>query len=591
MNRLKLPDDEKLSYFITKSKVLNSDNFERQIRVAVLGSFTLNGLEETIRVKCFQKKIKCVTFVGGYNQYNQEILKKNSNLYEFAPDVTFLILDTRHILGELFFSSHSISKTEKENLVQQKSNEILNLVKSFSERSKSKIIISNLSIPTYSPYGINELKQDLGIQNIIYQINSILKKELLHEPSAHIFDLSGFISKHGENNVFDHKQFFYGDLKISIQYIPSLAEEFMGYIKAIMGLNKKCIVLDLDNTLWGGIIGEDGFNGIKLGDDPIGRSFVEFQRRLLALNQRGIILAINSKNNYDDAIEVIKKHPNMILREENFASIKINWNDKVSNQKEIVEELNIGSDSMVFFDDDPINREYMKKSIPEVLTPDIPNDSSQYAKILMEMNDFEILNITEEDTQRHTMYNEQRKRTEFQTQIADFDEFLKQLNVSVNIKKADDFTIPRISQLTLKTNQFNLTTRRYQEEEIRKFAMDDKKIVRCAEIIDKFGNNGITGVYIVNKNNEKEWIIDTFLLSCRVMSRGVEDGILSQIIQKARNDGVKIIKGEFIPTKKNKPAENFYENFGFKKQDNFWIFDTNQSIKKPTNLKMKIENE
>ena len=176
------PDDEQLSYFITKSKVLNSDNFERQIRVAVLGSFTLNGLEETIRVKCFQKKIKCVTFVGGYNQYNQEILKKNSNLYEFAPDVTFLILDTLHILGELFFSSHSISKTEKENLVQQKSNEILNLVKSFSERSKSKIIISNLSIPTYSPYGINEFKQDLGIQNIIYQINSILKKELKNLP-------------------------------------------------------------------------------------------------------------------------------------------------------------------------------------------------------------------------------------------------------------------------------------------------------------------------------------------------------------------------------------------------------------------------
>ena len=575
--------EEKLSTYLNRSKLLSNVDCENKIRVAILGSFTLNGLEETIRVKCGDKKIQCSTYIAGYNQYNQEILDEKSELYKFSSDITFLIIDTRNVLGELFFNPYSISVEDRKQFVKTKSDEIINLAKIFVNKTQSKLILSNFVIPTYSPYEINEAREKFGLQDMVRALNQNIKIELCHDPKIYLHDLNSFVTKFGENNVFDYKQFFYGDVKISLDYIPYLAEEFMGYVKAVLGLNKKCIVLDLDNTLWGGIVGEDGFEGIKLGDDPIGRAYVEFQRHLLALNQRGVILAINSKNNFDDAIEIIRKHPNMILKEDNFASFRINWNDKVVNMKEIAEELNIGLDSIVFFDDDPINRDYMRSAFPQVLTIEL-SDSSSYSQILKSMNDFQVAKITNEDIKRSKMYLDQRKRTELQKQVGNLEDFLKQLNISAKIKKADQYTIPRISQLTLKTNQFNLTTRRYQEEDIRKFVSDDKKIVECAQIKDKFGDNGITGVYIVNKENKQEWLIDTFLLSCRVMGRGIEEALLGQIIERAKMEGIKKVKAQYIKTMKNKPAENFLSDFGFIRNGDIWVFETTKSIKKPEHL-------
>jgi len=584
-----LKNEENLAYFLNEAKAIKAENLEKKLRIALLGSFTLNGFEETIRVKCHQKKIECQTYVGDYNQYNQDILNKDSKFYKFKPELTFLILDVRHILGELYFQPYSISVSERKELVTIKVNEITNLIKTIIENSNSRVILTDLQVPTYSPYGINEQNEEFGVKQIVREINTKIRYENKDNPLLSILDFNEFIQKHGEENVFSYKQFFSGDMKISIEYIPKFVNEMMRFVNAVVGITKKCIVLDLDNTLWGGVIGEDGFNNIKLGDNPIGRSFVEFQKRLLALNQRGIILAINSKNNFDDAMKVINEHPNMILREDNFGCIKINWNDKVTNLHEISSELNIGLDSFVFFDDDPINREFVKSQLNQVLVVDLPSDSAKFAHILTEMNVFESLKITEEDKKRKDMYLGQRKRVEFENKIGDFNEFLKQMDIQVLIKKADGFSIPRISQLTLKTNQFNLTTKRYQEDQISSFSDDKNRIVECAQVSDKFGDNGITGVYIVEKKND-EWIIDTFLLSCRIIGRGVEDIMLSQLIERARKENIKKIKGKFIPTKKNKPAENFYEEFGFKKEDDFWVFDTEQTIKKLEHIKM-IKNE
>ena len=581
-----MPDEEKLSSYLSKSKLISNSNYAKKIRIAILGGFTLNGLEETMRVKCDEKKIQCTTYVSGYNQYNQEIIDEKSQLYKFSPDITFLIIDCRNVFGELFLNPYSLSAEERKQFVQTKSDEIINLAKTLVKKSNSKLIISNFSIPSYSPIGINETREEFGLHDMVRSLNQNIKIGLRLEPEIFIYDLNSFVSKFGEYNVFNYKQFFYGDIRISLDYIPYLAQELMGYVTAVLGLIKKCIVLDLDNTLWGGIIGEDGFDGIKLGDDPIGRAYVEFQNNLLALNQRGVLLAINSKNNFDEAIQVIKEHPNMILKEDNFACVRINWNDKVANMKEISDELNIGLDSMVFVDDDPINIEYVRSNLPEVVSIQMPADNCHNnASNLKSMTAiFDMLKLTDEDKARNTMYLEQRKRAEFKTQVGNLENFLKQMNISVNIKNADDFTIPRISQLTLKTNQFNLTTRRYQEEDIRKFSHDSKKIVECAQIEDKFGDNGITAAYIVNKDNEQQWTIDTFLLSCRVIGRGVEDGILSHIIEKARKDGISQVRGEYIKTEKNQPAENLFADFGFKKEGNFWIFDTNDQFKKPKHL-------
>ena len=583
-----MKNEDNLAYFLNEAKTIKPRELGKKIRIAFLASSTINGFEETMRVKCFQKGIDCITYVADYNQYNQEILNKDSGLFQFKPDITFLILDTRHILGEHFFSPYSIDYNDRREIVYTKHKEIQNICRTFQDNFDSKLVVTSLQIPNYSPYGISE-GEDYGLKDIIYKINYELFNEFQQpaSPKVFIYDFNEFVSKFGENNIFNYKQFFSGDIKISIEYIPKFINELMGYVYAISGITKKCIVLDLDNTLWGGIIGEEGFNNIKLGDNPVGRSFVEFQKRLLALNKRGIILAINSKNNFDDAIEVIQKHPNMILREENFACVKINWDDKVVNLQKIAEELNIGLDSMVFFDDDPINQEYVKESLPGVLVVDLPKDSSQYAQIITEMKEFDILKITEEDTKRGAMYLGQKKRKELESKVGNFNEFLKQMNIVVSIQKANSFSIPRISQLTLKTNQFNLTTKRYQEEEIGKFTSLDNKIVECVQVSDKFGDNGITGTYIVEKNNEEEWIIDTFLLSCRIMGRGVEEIMMNQIVEKAKLSGIKRIKGEFIPTAKNKPAENFYENLGFKKENEFWVFNTDNIMKKPEHIKVE----
>lgn len=581
--------EHRLSYYINKANALDYSKFEKKIRVALLSSFTINGLEETLRVKSAEKNIVFTTYLGGYNQYNQEILAKESNLYNFSPDLTFLILDNRSILGNLFYSPYELSALQRRELIDKKTKELLNLVNVFISNTKSKLVITNFGIPSYSPYGIFETKTEYGFHTMIKDLNTKLTDALRSLDSVYLYDFNGFVSCYGESNVFDFQQFLFGDIKISLDYIPYLANDLMGYIIAVLGLSKKCIVLDLDNTLWGGIVGEDGFDGIKLGPTPPGNAYVEFQRHLLGLYQRGIILAINSKNNEDDALKIIKEHPYMILRENNFASLKINWNDKVSNMKEIADELNIGLDSMAFIDDDPANREYMKLNLPQVLTVDLPGDSSQYSAAIQNMNEFNVLKVTHEDSHRGQMYVQQRERKKLEHSTPNLEDFLRQLDIHVSIKKPDKFTIPRISQLTLKTNQFNLTTKRYQEEDIQRFSQDQKFLVGCAQVEDKFGDNGITGVFIVRRDDPKEWTIDTFLLSCRIIGKEVEKGILGHIFNKARESGVERIKAQFISTKKNKPIEDFLPRCGFKKEGNYWIYSLASKFEAPNYITISGE--
>jgi len=581
-----MPGEEKISYYLKKSKTLKN-NFERKIRISILSSFTLNGIEEIFQVKCDEKNISSNTCLAGYNQYNQEILDPHSQLYQFQPNLTFLILDTRSILEDLWYFSYSIDEKQRQNFIEKKFKEIKNLITIFLKNSNSKLIISNFFIPINSNYGIFETKSNFGLQKMINTLNNNLQDFIRNLDSVYLFDMNGFISKHGENNVFDPKQFLFGDLKISLDFIPYLVNDLMGYVIATLGISKRCIVLDLDNTLWGGIIGEDEFDGIKLGSDPSGKAFVEFQKYLLSLHNRGILLAINSKNNFDDAIKVIEEHPDMILKKEHFASIKINWNDKISNIKEISDELNFGLENFVFFDDDPLNREFMKSSLPQVLTVDLPTDPSKYVRTIQEMNEFNLLKITDEDKQRGVMYSQQRERKTLEKSSNDLEDFLKNMDLKITIKKADTFTIPRISQLILKTNQFNLTTKRYSLEEIQKISQNNNMLMGCVRVEDKFGDNGITAAFIVEKNGRKEWILDTFLLSCRVMGREIEKSILGYIIKIAKQNNVDKIIANFIPTKKNQPIENFLPNCGFKKEKDFWSISLNDSFTAPNFIKIE----
>lgn len=569
-----------LSYFIAKARSIGGRVFQKKIKVAFLSSFTINGIEEALRVKCAESDIACATYTCAYGQYNQDIFNQSSKLYEFSPDITFIIIDTRTVMSTLFYTPYATPVNERRSYIDKRVADFVNLVRIFKNRTDSKLILTNCSIPTYSPYGICEGKSEYGLREMVYDFNAKLSDAFRSDPQVFLFDFNSFVSIYGEVNVLDYRQFLVGDIKVSLSHIPHLAEELMGYVKANLGVNRKCIVLDLDNTLWGGIIGEDGFDRIDLSLKPPGMAFVEFQRVLLALHQRGVILAINSRNNEDEALKVIREHPYMVLREENFATLKINWSDKISNIKEIAEELNIGLESIVYFDDDPINRELMSKAVPQIMTVSLPDDPSLYASTLMRINDFNTLAVTSEDMKRGQMYKQEQKRIELKNSASNVEDFLKQLEIKVTMKKANNFTIPRIAQLTLKTNQFNLTTRRYQEEDVQTFASDQTKLIGCAQTKDKFGDNGITGVYIVNKNlAEKEWFIDTFLLSCRVMGRGIEDVMLGYILNKAKEEGIIKVKAEFIPTKKNKPCEQLLPDFGFQKEGEQWVYTCNTPIK------------
>jgi FkbH-like protein len=562
----------RLSYFISKAKSVEDTTFSKKVRVAILSSFTIYGLEESLKVKCAERKLGCMTYSSPYNQYNQDILSSTSPLYEFSPNLTFMLIDTRTILSSLFYNPYSASVSERREYIDNRVKDLVNLVKKFTIKSKSKLVVANFHAPVYTPYGICETKTEYGLREMVLDLNAKLSCSLRNEPSAFVFDFDAFVGKYGEVNVYDYRQFLFGDIKVSLNCIPSLAEEFMGYINAELGVNRKCIVLDLDDTLWGGIVGEDGYEGIQLSPQFPGTSFVEFQRVIQALHERGIMLAINSRNNEDEALRVIRDHPYMVLRENDFASVKINWYDKISNTKAIAEELNIGLDSLVYFDDDPVNRELISSALPEVMTVDLPRDPALYAQTLMDLNVFNTFSITDEDKRRGQMYIEERNRTQLEKSVSNLDDFLSQLKIKINIQEADKFTIPRISQLVLKTNQFNLTTKRFQEEEILRFSEDKNMLVGCAQTSDKFGDNGITGVFIVQKNPEySEWSIEAFLLSCRVMGRRIEDGIMEYILNEARKEGIKRVKGRYIPTSKNKPCENFLPHSGFKKEGEDWI--------------------
>jgi len=582
--------EKPLSEYLELAEKIIPNNHEKRTKIGFISSFTVNGLPEVMKIKCEQMNISAQTYLGGYNQYNQDILDSNSKLYQFQPDITFLILDIRSIFGDFFYFPYQNEQKQNKKFIEEKVDELINLVNIFTKNSSSKLIISNLHIPFFSPYGIAETNSSFGYHDAILDFNKILKEKIQEFDSVYLFDFNNFVSKYGEDNIFNYQNYFFGDIKIALNYIPNLAEHLISYVIGYLGITKKCIVLDLDNTLWGGIVGEDGFDGIQIGPQPPGNAFVEFQKHLKSFSQRGIILAINSKNNFDEAINVIENHPNMILRKDDFSSIVINWEDKVQNMREIATQLNIGLDSFVFFDDDPVNREFVRNELPQVHVPEISLDPSEYSKTLLSLNDFSTLQITEEDISRKKMYQEQKQRSNSQNSSTNLVEFLKTLDLHVKIRKADNFTIPRISQLTLKTNQFNLTTKRYQKEEIEKFSADKNVLVGSAQVIDKFGDNGITGVFIVKEEKPKEWILDSFLLSCRVMGRQVENAIINYVIEKARRNNIEKIKAQFIPTEKNSPIENFLPSCGFQKEDDFWVYRVEKPFKSPDFVTVEVND-
>jgi len=562
----------------------------KTVKVAILTSFTSRGIKETLFVKCYKCGIVSRFYSGAYHQYSQEIFNKNSGLYKFSPDLVILFIDIRSVMGESYLLPYLHSDAQRRNWVNEKLEEMKILVQTLKENSSTMILLHNFEVPSYSPLGIVENKQGFGVIEAVENLNTSLRDAFKTDPQVFVFDYEAFCSRIGKQNVMDYKMYYLGDLKLDLQHIPELCDEYLSYIKPLMSMTRKCIVVDLDHVLWGGVVGEDGLGGIRLGPTPEGSPFLEFQKCLLSLFNRGVVLAVNSRNNPEDVLEVFRKHPYSILKEEHFASLQINWNDKISNLRAIAEEINIGMDSLLFIDDDKLIREMVRGIFPEIRVVELPEDPSLYVKTLMELDDFNTLQITGEDKRRGGIYEKQRKRKEFKGSSIDLSTYLKKLRLSVTVERANPLNIPRISQLTQKTNQFNMTTRRYQEEDIRRFVESGNFLVLSAKVEDKYGDNGISGVAIVEKKSP-HWRIDTFLLSCRVIGLRVEEALLACVLSSAKREAKGSLIGEFISNKKNYPARGFYENNGFRlcSKDNgvdIFEYDTARQYKTPDFIKL-----
>lgn len=538
---------------------------DKSVNIAILGNCTTDFLTQALKNECEKHSISARVYNCPYNQYNQEILNKESEFYRSKPELSILFLEGKLLFPEWYeFNSLVEGSKNKISLIDSVFDSLTLILENIHSNNNTNIIINNFKMPYYSPLGILDGNYFPGLKDMVAMLNLKLDEWSADKDYIYIFDYSGLSAQFGNAKAEDPKMYYIAKNTMSFQFMNVLAREYMRYILPLKFMSKKCLVLDLDNTLWGGLAGEDGMSGISLDISGKGKSFYDFQKEIINLYNKGIILAVNSKNNVEDAMSIINNHPHMLLREHHFSSLKINWNDKFSNIKEISKDLNISTDSMVFFDDSPVERELIKSMLPEVKVVEVPADTSRYADTLKNIVEFEFLKITDEDIKRNLMYKGNQRRIELRQQFKNIEDYLASLKIKVVIEYANKFSIPRIAQLTQKTNQFNMTTKRYSQTDIENMVKSENYFVLSCQVLDKFGDNGISGVCIIKMENTCAYF-DTFLLSCRVLGRNVEYAYIHKIISLLRGKSIDHIYALFIRTEKNKANEKFYAQAGFTK--------------------------
>lgn len=536
----------------------------QKIKISILSSFTSEPLVYYIFIKCLESNIFPLIFNAPYRQFNQQIKDTKSQLYDFKPEVSLILTDIKSYTNIFDHNFYLVEERLKKEAMEGVIESIRSLFQFFKNQSDSLIIFGNFIAPAYTPYGIIDNKNQIGIKEFINCVNLKLMNLVKADNQIFIMDLENIASSVGKDNIYDKKLYYMSDIPFTGKFLGKLSEECMRYIKAFKGLTKKCIVLDLDNTLWGGIVGEDGPENIKLGRDFPGNCYRDFQKHLLELHNRGIVLAINSKNNFEDAMKVIENHPEMILRKEHFASIKINWNDKASNLEQIAQEINLGLDSFIFIDDNSAECLLVSSRFPMVKVICLPQDSTRYCEVLKLEQEFDFLFITKEDISRNLSYKQNSFRNELMKTSKNYNDYLINLKMKLFVKEINQFNIQRIVQLINKTNQFNCTTKRYALHDINNMLTNKSFLLRCFQLIDQFGDNGIISVLIAKLNDLERGIeIDTFLMSCRVLGRNLESAIFYYLYELAKINAYTCIKGSIVFTKKNEPVRQLYKNHNF----------------------------
>jgi FkbH-like protein len=531
-------------------------------RLAILRSFTVEPLVPLLRTAGFAAGVDLSVYLSQFAAHAQEILDAGSPLYEFAPDAVILAVRTPDIAPELWDDPSLIGAAGIDVVCARVADQYRQWLTAFRSRSQAAMIVHGFEQPADLAAGVLDRIGSHGQSDAIARLNAELAAITREYRGVYFLDYDGLLARHGRLNWHDERRWLTVRLPIAGPHLLDLVRAWLRFLHPLTGRVAKALVVDLDNTLWGGVIGEDGLTGIRLGAEYPGAAFQHFQRVMLDLHRRGILLAICSKNNHDDAMEALQKHPGMIVRPEHFAAMRINWQDKAENLREIAAELNIGADALAFVDDNPVERELVRQRVPEVSVVDLPADPLQYAGILRDCPLFERLTLSAEDRQRGEMYASQQKRLALETSAGSREDFLRSLAQEAEIAPVSAATLARVAQLTQKTNQFNLTTRRYSEEEVSRMASRPDWTVQSISIRDRYGDNGLVGVAIT-ADADRVCQVDTFLLSCRVIARSVETAFLSAIAEQAYARGCRALRGVYYPTRKNGPCKDFFAAHGF----------------------------
>ena len=529
------------------------------IKLAVVGDTATQLLCTAIRGIGVECGYNLDLFEAEYNQVERQLLDPTSDLYQFEADF-IVIFQSTHKLGEY----HSMLSAEKQVSL---ANDRISFVASVCENpalAGKKIIYFNYPEIEDTVFGSYANKVETSFTYQVRKLNYELMRLSQQYQNLFICDIAGLQNKLGRDVMFAANVYTSTEVILSMDALPYVASRVMDIVCAIKGQFKKCLILDLDNTVWGGVIGDDGLEGIQLGHGlGIGKAFTEFQMWVKKLKQRGVIICVASKNNEDTAKEPFEKHPDMVLKLDDIAVFQANWETKVDNIRTIQSILNIGFDSMVFLDDNPFERNMVRENIKGITVPELPEDPAEYLEHLYSLNLFETASYSNLDKDRTKQYQVEAQRVSLSKTFTNEADFLKSLNMSSVVSGFTKFNTPRVAQLSQRSNQFNLRTVRYTDADIESLANDPNVIDLSFTLEDKFGDNGLIAVVIMKPLDKEKLFVDTWLMSCRVLKRGMEIFTLNTMVEKAKAAGYKKIVGEYLPTSKNKMVENHYLGLGF----------------------------
>ena len=511
------------------------------------------ALISNVNVESLARRIEGheVFIAGGYGAWTQELANPSSDLWSFDPSAVFLLLDGAELAlkaGDASFEGLAAALDEHLSWIQGAA----------ESHPSAKIFVSTLDVPRQWLRSLKSRVAERHVEHHWYARLTALSEAL---PNMYAFDVKAIVETIGRPQFYSAKRWYVGGMRYGIQGEKDLAREMTRMLDVLVRAGKKLLVLDLDHTLWGGIVGEDGINGIALSATGPGARYKDFQRRVRQLKELGVILAVVSKNNEADVLEVFDKHPDMVLRKDDFAMMKVNWAPKPQNIAELAQDLDLGTDSFVFIDDNPVEREAVRSALPDVVVPEFPADTCDLPQFLeqIQRDHFFVLAATEEDRKRTETYLQNAKRSVERNAAGSVEEFLAALKTKITLGRVTDDDVARAAQLTQKTNQFNLTTRRYTEQDVQRFRNSRDYSVYLASVSDKYGDNGKVLLAIVHKVGNDTAELDTFLMSCRVMGRFIEDQVLDHLVRELRGSGVSKLLVHYTPTKKNPPAKAFCE--------------------------------